>query len=100
MQAPPDQVKAFNQDGSSPPTVEKAAINWTSSLKTSPWNQEMVRLLAADFHVRIKMGRYPTVIYDADCMNIKALRHICMQKLSRTHDACRQQVGVDSQPIE
>ena len=57
VQAPPNQVEAFNQDGSSPPTIESVAIDWTTSLKSSPWNQEMVHLLAVDFHVKLKIHR-------------------------------------------
>ena len=100
VQAPPNQVEAFNQDGSSPPTIENIAIDWTTSLKSSPWNQETVRLLAADFHAKIKIGTYPTVVYDANRMSVDVLGRLCIQKLSRTHDACRQQAEVDSQPIE
>ncbi|KAG9309864.1 hypothetical protein JVU11DRAFT_10244 [Chiua virens] len=36
----PDQVRAFNHDAGSPPTIENIAIDWKSSLKKSPWNQE------------------------------------------------------------
>ena len=100
MQAPPNQVKAFNQDGSSPPTIKNITINWTTSLKSSPWNQEMVHLLAADFHAKIKIGTYPTVVYNANRMSADVLGRLCIQKLSWTHDTCRQQAEVDSQPIE
>jgi len=98
MQAPCNQVEAFDQDGSSPPMIKNIAIDWSSPLKSSPWNQEAIRLLAVDFHMRIKTGTYPTVVYDAKSMSIDALRHLCMQKLSWTHEACQQQVEIDSQP--
>ena len=100
VQAPRNQVEAFNQDGSCPPTIENVTIDWTSSLSLSPWNQETIHLLAADFHLKIKMGAYPTVVYNADSMNVDTLCRLCMQKLSWTHDACQQQVEVHSQPIE
>ena len=100
VQAPPNQVEAFNQDGSSPPTIENIAIDWTISLKSSPWNQETVWLLAADFHAKIKIGTYPTVVYDTNCMSIDVLGRLCIQKLSWTHDVCQEQVKVDSQPIK
>ena len=100
MQAPPNQVEAFNQDGSSPPIIESVAINWTTSLKSSPWNQETVHLLAADFHAKLKIETYPTIVYNVNCMSVDALGCLCVQKLSRTHDACQQQAEVDSQPIE
>ena len=57
VQAPPNQVEAFNQDGSSLPTIESVTIDWTTSLKSFPWNQETVRLLAVDFHVKLKIHR-------------------------------------------
>ncbi|KAI9457282.1 hypothetical protein HD554DRAFT_2177765 [Boletus coccyginus] len=99
MQAPHDEVQEFIQNRSSPPTIKIVAINWTSSLKISSWNQEMIHLLALDFHAKIKIGTYPTIIYDANCMSVNVLRHICVQKLSQSHDTCQQQVEVDIQPI-
>ena len=89
MQAPPNQVEAFNQDGSSPPTIKSVTINWTTSLKSSPWNQETVCLLAVDFHAKLKIGTYPTVVYDVNCMSVDALGRLCVQKLSQTHNACQ-----------
>ena len=100
VQAPPNQVEAFNQDRSSPSTIKSVAIDWTTSLKSSPWNQETVHLLAADFHAKLKIGTYPTIVYDVNCMSVNTLGRLCVQKLSRTHDACRRQAEVDSQPIE
>ena len=58
----------------------------------------MMHLLAADFHMKVKMGTYPTVTYDASCMSIDALNHICAQKLFQTHQACQQQATIDSHP--
>ena len=57
-------------------------------------------LLAADFHMKVKMGTYPTVTYDASCMSIDALNHICAQKLFWTHQVCQQQEMIDSYPEE
>ncbi|KAG6381508.1 hypothetical protein JVT61DRAFT_92 [Boletus reticuloceps] len=94
----PTQVQAFNRDRSSPPVIENVAMDWTSPLKTSPWNQETVRLLAMDFQAKIKMGTYTTVVYNDKSMSIDALCRICEQKLSRTHQAFRQQAMIGCHP--
>jgi len=72
-QPPPGQVQAFNQDGGSPPTFENIAINWQSSLKTSPWNQEVICLLAIDFQAKIRSGGHLAVTFDLQCMSVDAL---------------------------
>ena len=100
VQAPLTQVQAFNRDGNSLPTIDNITIDWNSPLKTSPWNQETMCLLAADFHTKVKMGTYPTVTYDASCMSIDVLNHICTQKLFWTHQVCQQQAMIDSYPEE
>lgn len=86
----PDQVRAFNHDAGSPPTIENISIDWKSSLKKSPWNQEVIRLLALDFQSEIQSGVYPSATYDPRTITIQALSQICSQKLSRTHRAYRQ----------
>ena len=99
-QAPSVQVAAFIQDGSSPPIIDNVAIDWQSSLKLSPWNQEIIRLLAVDFQTKIKAGTYPTIIYDNKTMHVNALSSICLQKLSQTLQACQQKAVIEACPNE
>ena len=87
-QASSAQVAAFIRDRSFPPAIDNVAIDWKSSLKLSPWNQETIRLLAIDFQTKIKAGTYPTIIYDDKTMHANALSSICTQKLSWTLQAC------------
>ena len=99
-QASSVQVAAFIRDSSSPPAINNIAIDWKNSLKLSPWNQEIIRLLAVDFQTKIKAGIYPTVVYDDKTMHVNALSSICLQKLSRTLQACQQKAAIEACPNE
>jgi hypothetical protein len=50
--------------------------------------------------MKIKAGTYPTIVYDDKTMHVNALSSICLQKLSWTHQACRQKVVIEASPNE
>lgn len=99
-QASSAQVAAFIRDRGFPPAIDNVAIDWKSSLKSSPWNQETIRLLVIDFQTKIKAGTYPTIVYDDKTMHANALSSICTQKLSRTLQACRQKAAIEASSNE
>lgn len=82
-------VQAFNRDNESPPRLDNIAIDWNDSLRSSPWNTEVINLLVVDFQANIKTGSYASVIFDEDTMNLDDLRVLCIDKLRRTHQAHR-----------
>ena len=77
-----DAVRAFNQDGISPPLLENLALDWhCSPLTSSCWNSEAISLLSLDFYNNLKGGAYRDVIFDTQTMSLQAICKLCEQKL-------------------
>lgn len=91
-----EAVDAFNADGTSPPSLEHIALDWSCSpLTSSRWNSEAITILSVDFYNLLKAATYPDVIFDEHTMNLPTLRKLCEQKISRTHRAHRTQARVN-----
>lgn len=88
-------VEAYNRDNDNPPTLNKIAINWQDSLRSSVWNTETVNLLVVDFQEKVKTGSFPLVIFDDDTTNLDNLRMLCIDKLHRTQQACREHMKIE-----
>ncbi|KAG1784530.1 uncharacterized protein HD556DRAFT_1451686 [Suillus plorans] len=62
-QSPPSHVvEAYNRDNDNPPTLDKIAIDWQDSLRSSVWNTEAVDLLVVDFQEKVKTGSFPLML--------------------------------------
>ncbi|KAG2088937.1 uncharacterized protein F5147DRAFT_780815 [Suillus discolor] len=95
-QSPPSHVvEAYNRDNDNPPTLDKIAIDWQDSLRSSVWNAEAVDLLVVDFQEKVKTGSFPLVIFDNDTMNLDNLCVLCINKLRRTQQACREHMKIE-----
>ncbi|KAG2137102.1 uncharacterized protein EDB93DRAFT_1253719 [Suillus bovinus] len=78
---PTETVQAFNKDNNGCPTLGNLSIDWSDSLKKSPWNTEAVNLLAVDFQMKVKTGIYSKVVFNDKTMNLDDLRLLCINKL-------------------
>ncbi|KAG1895980.1 uncharacterized protein F5891DRAFT_983830 [Suillus fuscotomentosus] len=92
---PSHVVEAYNHDNDNPPTLDKIAIDWQDSLRSSVWNAEAVDLLVVDFQEKVKTGSFPLVIFDDDTMNLDKLRVLCIDKLRSTQQACREHMKIE-----
>ena len=94
--APIDAVRAFNQDGISPPHLENIALDWhCSPLTSSRWNLKAISILLLDFYKNLKGAVYQDVVFDEKTMSLQAIHKLCEQKLVRTHQAHRTQAKID-----
>ncbi|KAG1734426.1 uncharacterized protein EDB91DRAFT_1250944 [Suillus paluster] len=90
-QCPPTEtVQAFNNDNDCCPTVDNLSIDWSDSLKKSPWNTEVINLLAVDFRMKVENGMYAEVVLNEETMNLDNLRLLCIDKLRCTQTEYRQ----------
>lgn len=97
--APHEAVNAFNRDGISPPSLPNILLDWSCSpLPSSRWNSEALALLSLDFYEKLKGGSYRNVTFCEKDMNLAALRKLCEQKLTRTHQAHQKQATISSCP--
>lgn len=87
--APEETVRAFNKDNDGCPTVGDLSVDWSDSLKKSPWNTEVVNLLAVDFQMKVKSGIYSKVVFNDETMSLDNLRLLCIDKLRRTQTMYR-----------
>lgn len=92
---PPHIVRAFNEDNESPPSLDRIAIDWQDSLRSSSWNMEAINLIVIDFQEKVRTGSYASVIFDQDTMNLHELRGLCIDKLRRTHQAHREHSKIE-----
>ncbi|KAG2108562.1 hypothetical protein BD769DRAFT_1392725 [Suillus cothurnatus] len=96
-QSPPEEtVRAFNKDNDGCPTVGDLSVDWSDSLKKSPWNTEVVNLLAVDFQMKVKSGIYSKVVFNDETMNLDNLRLLCIDKLRRTQTMYRQRARLST----
>ena len=94
--APIDTVRAFNQDGISPPHLENITLDWhCSPLTSSHWNSEAISILLLNFYKNLKGAVYQDIVFDEKTMSLQAIRKLCEQKLVRMHQAHRTQAKID-----
>jgi hypothetical protein len=70
--------------------VGDLSVDWSNSLKKSPWNTEVVNLLAIDFQMKVKSGIYSKVVFNDETMNLNNLCLLCIDKLHHTQTMYQQ----------
>ncbi|THH11685.1 hypothetical protein EW146_g7958 [Bondarzewia mesenterica] len=85
-------VDVFEVENGPPPDISVPLLNWEAPLM-SPWNSEVIFLLAHEFLGQVKEGDHLPVIYDSETMTVRAFSTLCWKKLARTRSDYRLRVS-------